>query len=71
MDQDMADAQEGLWWMIEHPRTNGAYWTGTGWQDISGPVMRFTTRGEAEWEMSRRASVGMQLARITQHGPAI
>lgn len=70
MDQDMADAQEGLWWMIEHPRMNGAYWTGAGWEDINGPVMRFTTRGEAEWEIKARAILGVLAAKVTQHGPA-
>jgi len=66
----MADAQEGLWWMIEHPRMNGAYWTGAGWDDIDGPVMRFTTRGEAEWEIKARAILGVLAAKVTQHGPA-
>jgi len=70
MDSDRADAEAGLWWMIEHPRQNGAYWTGAGWQDINGPVMRFTTRGEAEWEMKARAILGVLAAKITQHGPA-
>jgi len=40
--------------LIAHPWHPEAYWTGCGWAASDGPVMRFTSREAAEWEIRQR-----------------
>lgn len=70
MGQDREEIEAGLWWMIEHP-TRPLWWTGNDWADASGPVKKYTTRGEAECERDRCPQLEDAAVRITQHGPAI
>lgn len=58
---------EEPWFLIEHPTQDGVFWTGFSWSGIDGPVMRFTTRGEAAWEASQRNGLRhVRGLRITQ-----
>jgi hypothetical protein len=70
MEQDMDDAQEGLWWMIEHP-TLPHWWNGFAWVDDWKIALHFTTQGHAENEITTNADLLWPVDyRITQHGPA-
>ena len=70
MDSDRADAEKGLWWMIEHPEINAFYWSLLGWQSTVDGSYKFTTKGEAEMASKRWKQLSIDGFRVTQHAPA-